>query len=419
MTEKLRLLVVDDHPSAEEANEGKIRSAVGAKRTAAEVFHLDREDLKVLIAMIESLRSSEDPQGIHKWFDVLAELGNYDVLFLDYRLGDLDKHPWLTAEDLAGVIRAFGGVRQVTILNRFLEVDFDLRMTGWGTTSADLHMNDKFLCNSGLWVLPDPSDRATDPKRFRPWHWPLLPRVVSDIRTCISEIEDLDLSGTSVLGHLNMDAQRVTRVFTRTALGSLNPKAKAPEQTTFKEFLLYGCKGIDEDTRKILANNLDDSDCKTAAARIITSELRRWLAFMVLGPQDVLIDSPHLAQRMPWLLESDRLESWNATVGLEDPQGLRKDLVTKHRFAEHEHWFSRPVFWTRDLQSDDAIDTAYNEFDSEGESGWAFQEDFSRFVATDDCAEFTSAFNSVWANRFVSSAALEGDISYAPKVRLL
>lgn len=423
MTKKLQLLVVDDHPSAEKANEGEIRNALHATGTAAEVSRLDEERIKNLIRSIERGRSSEDPQEMHKWFESLAELGTYDVIFLDYQLRDLAEHPWLTAEDLAGVIRAFGGVRQVTILNRFHEVDFDLRMTGWGVTSADLHLNDRFLSNSGLWVLPNPSDRATDPKRFRPWQWPLLPRVVSDIETCISEIEDLDLSETSVLGYLKMDTQPVTKVLTHTALGSLNPASKTPEETTFKEFLRNGCKGIDEEIRQFLANNLDDSDYRTAAARIITSELRRWLAFMVLGPQDVLIDSPHLAQRMPWLLDEkpvDKLKRWNATVGLAEPQGLKGGLVDKHRFVELENWFSRPVFWTRDLQSDDAIDAAFNEFDSEDESDWAFQEDFSRFVAADDCAEFTSAFNSIWANRFVSSAALdEGDIGYAPKVRLL
>jgi len=332
----------------------------------------------------------------------------------------LDEHAWLTAEDLAGVIRAFGGVRQVVILNRFHEVDFDLGMTGWGATSADLHLNDQFLSNSGLWTPPDPTDDETDQKRFRPWHWPLLPRVVSDIRTCISEIECLDLRDASVLRHLKMDEQRVTRVLTHTALGSLNPASKTPEETTFEQFLLHGCKGVDESVRKFLAENLDTPTYKTAAARIITSELRRWLAFMVLGPQDVLIDPPHMAQRMPWLLAGpvDKLESWNATVGTEEPQGLKGNLVDKHRFDEHEHWFSRPVFWTRNLQFDDAIDAAFEEL--EEESDWAFLEDFSRFAAGGDCAEFTAAFNSIWANRFVSATALdEGNIVYAPKVRLL
>lgn len=420
MADKLKLLVMDDHISNADTNIERIGRATSSAGAAVDVTRLDKERAVALIDAIGKVDPSDPNTDIATWFDALKEFESADILFLDYQLRDFDDHAWLTAENLAGVIRAFGGVRQVVILNRFHDVDFDLGMAGWPGTSADLHLNDRFLANSGLWALPDPSDQRTAAIRFRPWHWPLLPRAVADTETCRSELEGLNLADDAVLAHLGLDGP--TAPLPHAALGALNPSSKTPEKTTFSEFLRYGCKGLDEGIRTLLSERLDDPAFKRVASRVIASELRRWLSFFVLGPQDILIDPPHLAQRMPWLLDGplDSLDTWNETVALDRVRGFREDLVSKYRYTDREHWFSRVVLWVRGLQADDAIYAAFEAFEGDGGGTAAFQEDFSRFSPTDESAEFAAAFNSVWANRFVSSTALDdGAVAYAPKVRLI
>jgi len=421
MSDNLKILVVDDHADIEEQNIKYIQQAISETKGDAQVLCLDRARVQGLIDIIERVDPSAEGTNLSTLLDDLKEFQDYDILFLDYRLREFEDHPWLAAEDLAGVIRAFGGVRQVVILNRFHEVDFDLGMTGWGRTSADLHINGRFIRNAGLWSLPDAGDQGIEISRFRPWYWPTLGRAVRDTRTCCLELENLDLKTARVLTHLGFNPQR-SAALTHSALGVLNPLSKSPEDTSFAEFLLHGCTGVDEEIRKFLWSHINDANVKPAACRVIVSELRRWLTFLVLGPQDVVIDPPHLAQRMPWLLDGPigDLSTWNATVGLDDLQGFRTELIEKYRHTAKEHWFSRVVLWARDIQADESIDEAFRKFAADESPDAAFQEDFSRFAPTDMSAEFTAAFNSIWTNRFISSTALdESAIVYAPKVRVI
>lgn len=421
MADKLRILVLDDHTENEEANVERINTAISETGIAGEVSRLEHTRVKQLIDVIGGIEPSGSSEDLSQLLLDLKDFQDYDVIFLDYQLRAFEDHAWLTAEDLAGVIRAFGGVRQVVILNRFHEVDFDLGMTGWGGTSADLHMNDRFLDNAGLWSLPDTSDQSGDISRFRPWYWPTLERSVRDTETCRLELESLDLATAPVLTHLDLDGRR-SAALTHAALGALNPLSATPEKTTFADFLMYACTGLDEGVRRFLRDRLDHAVFKQAACRVIVSELRRWLTFMVLGPQDVIIDAPHLAQRMPWLLDGPigSLATWNATVATEELRGFRTKLVENYRHAAKEQWFSRVVLWARDIQADEAIDDAFREFASDDNPDAVFQEDFSRFATTDESAEFTAAFSSIWSSRYISNAALnEGIVVYAPKVRLL
>jgi len=421
MSDSLKILVVDDHAEIEEQNARQIERAISETNGDAQVLRLNRARVKELIDVIERIDPSAEDSDWSRLLCELKEFEQYDILFLDYQLREFQDHPWLTAEDLAGVIRAFGGVRQVVIVNRYHEVDFDLGMIGWGTTSADLHVNGRVLSNTGLWLLPDAGDQGIDISRFRPWYWPILGRSVQDTKKCRSELEGLDLESTCILTYLGLDARR-SATLTHSALGALNPLSKSPEDTTFAEFLLNGCTGVDEGVRRFLWSHIEEKEFKPAACRVIVSELRRWLTFQVLGPQDVLIDPPHLAQRMPWLLDGPigDLAIWNITVALDELRGFRTDMVARYRHIAKEHWFSRVVLWAREIQADEAIDDAFRSFVADNSSDAAFQEDFSRFAPANTSVEFTAAFSSIWANRFISSAALDdAAIVYAPKVRVI
>ena len=68
-------------------------------------------------------------------------------------------------------------------------------------------------------------------------------------------------------------------------------------------------------------------------ARVAAGEVDRWVRRDLLGPQDLLVDVPHLLMRMPFLLgrDANEPERWNdAVMGTEEPYGLSDDIYRNH-----------------------------------------------------------------------------------------
>ena len=295
----LKIRVLDDRIQNEAQSVDEILKAVAEAGVAADVKPCEEETRKALVAQVELMRKKHDGADAEwlsdpsEWISGLSSLSDVDVLFLDYQLPELADHGWLTAEDLAGLLRAFSGVAFVVVLNRFQDRDFDLSMKPVQDTAADLHMNARFLQNSGLWRDPDPSDQSYSQERFRPWLWPDLSRVVEDVKTCLETIGEVSLDG-KILEFFDFDNRRAGSL-SREDLGALNPDSKDPENTTFSEFLRYGCVSVDSAVRAYLLDHLGDPTFRRAADRILVSELRRWLGDRVMAAQEALIDAPHLA----------------------------------------------------------------------------------------------------------------------------
>jgi hypothetical protein len=331
----------------------------------------------------------------------------------------------MTAEDLAGFVRAFGQVPVVIVFNRFNSVDFDLTLTETLTTAADLHLNDTSFVSPGVWLPAEKCIQISPDwtqSTFRPWSWPSLPDIAADSRRCLEEIVTLEadaLSATPVLEFLKFEESDIS-LLTTNALELLDPLATDPGSVTFEGFFLNGCVSLPLDMRGALWDLVGDKQIKQAVGRVIVAELRNWLFTAVLGPGDALVDLPHLTSRMFWLLCGHREEAqvWNSTVTF-STRGQLHEIVDKYHF-EKRHWLSRSAVWTRRLGADVQVHELL-----EGENGerptkdYVFLEDFSRFVERTEAEAFTSAFDTMWANRFISRRALEdGQIRYAPKVRL-
>ena len=77
------------------------------------------------------------------------------------------------------------------------------------------------------------------------------------------------------------------------------------------EFIAGNASGIETEG----GSKLLEAD-PAACARIVSSRIAKWLEREVLGPQDVLVDVPHLIQRCPYLLDGDisDLGTWNAAL---------------------------------------------------------------------------------------------------------
>ena len=351
-----------------------------------------------------------------------------DLLILDNNLAELRipgaRH---TAEALAGHVRAFTDVPYIVSLNKNPLTDFDLRfLVGDYQTVTDLPLNRRHLSSVGLWTGTPGS-----PDEFLPWYWPILDDAPARRRRQVEFIEQrLD---EPVLVALGFGEGRVAHL-SRHARGAILRDSDSEadlESGTFRDFFIASCRSLPiEKERGKLAGLLEapDADTRRAArgivARVAAAEIERWFRRDVLGPQDLLVDVPHLLMRMPFLLgdRAGEIDAWNACLSVPDrPFGLSADSYT--RFLErakygHGVWSEVPCFWWPMLDGDKELNTMFYG----DQTSWApavFCEDLSRFRAFDEDdpgrpREFEAEFEGAWSQRHV---ALLAGRSYTPKSR--
>ena len=160
----------------------------------------------------------------------------------------------------------------------------------------------------------------------------------------------------------------------------------------------------------------------------MAAEIDFWFRRDLLGPQEVLVDIPHLLMRMPFLLgeKANDIQAWNASVHtpqIEGPpfgldQALFDDHLAKAMFKQ-SIWSPSPCFWWPTLRENDDLNACF----SAGDREWAdaiFCEDRSEFLSPDpeggnsSPVEFVAQFEGTWNRRYV--ADIEG-FRYAPKTR--
>lgn len=420
---KITVAVIDDHPEMQDMNSEKIQQTLenlNLKNFQIKIAQIPADVTGNLIDEITNIISPGKQIGEN--LQVLSAVNGIDILFLDYQLPNLKKHPWLTAEDVAGALRIFGRVPVVCILNRFHDVDFDLSMVYPSPTAADLHINAEQLQCQNLWRKPEdrPSNKSFDLSDFRPWYWPALPELLEDIESCRRELMDysLDTPVFQMLGFEDLEIQALTK----TALGFINPQSPRPESASLRDFFEFGCNGgVTNEIKKWVLEKPESNDRKEVAVAVIVAELRRWLTHMVLASGDAISDIPHAVSRMYWLQKGDLSspEIWDHAASFHDISTLHAE-VQKFQF-EKKHWLSRTAYWTQRLEASSVSDVLYSQTDSDLDqlAFPVYLEDFSVFVDRSEAEEFYSALNSIWANRFISRSGLRNSrIKYAPKVRL-
>ena len=349
----------------------------------------------------------------------------FDMVILDNNLSDLRiagaRH---TAESIAGYARAFGKIPYIVSLNKNPHVDFDLRhLVGDHQTLADIAVNDTHLKNPGLWT-GKPQD-ATD--GFLPWYWPTLNEAPNRRRKqirCVAASLD-----QGVLASMQFP-RSATTYLSRRARGALSPDAARVQSVTFRKFFLTACRSLPNlaDRRRLAkAASADERACD-GVSQIVAGEMERWIRRNLLGPQDCLVDLPHLLMRMPFLLgrRASELQSWNrAVVTRESPYGLSDGIYTNHlreTSAEgiQDLWTEGPCFWWRDLKDDIELNRMFYR----AETPWidtVFCEDSSRFVCVSEDAdkpaamEFSAEFEGSWNRRHIEYLPRK---QYAPKSRL-
>lgn len=314
-----------------------------------------------------------------------------DLLVLDYNFIDLDEVSGLTGQRLAYLARCYSACKYIVILNQFGTNRFDLTLRDHPETHADLHLGSEQIPRRGLWMADDWED-------FRPWSWPLLPSAVKKFEKRVEELAgQLDQPILTYLGLSDLSAAlpRSVKQFLRV------------EDTTFRDFVLTSGHGFEPTDKPF-----DDSSLAYVAA----SRVAKWLEYMVLAGQDVLIDAPRVLSRFPSVLGEGGLEKLDGqalTPVVEAGLQLDTQAVAAHAYLR-PNWLSRPAWFRSAVMDDQAIKE-----NAEGlppDTDLRFAEDTSRFMASAATRGFVADLASPYIQRFVRRPGFDG-VEYQPSVR--
>jgi hypothetical protein len=306
------------------------------------------------------------------------------VLVVDYDLIGLDKHSYITGESIAYLARCYSSCGYIVTLNEFGGSNsFDLSLRDHPESFADLNLGSDQLANPGLWT--------EEFLGFRPWSWPHIPTAVSAHR---QRLEVLSRNVDRPVLEVLEIPTRIRNLIPRTASERLAAPDKRLDKVTFADVARSSQLGMRE--RDGLW--MDDSLIRVAGCRVA-----KWLEYVVLPGQDLLVDAPHLVSRYSSLLVSDPSEraSWNNTVRLAADQtqlGLKHSVVERYRFVPST-WLSR-VTWFWPLLGDDRSIEEVSDPWKTRPIAFAFAEDMSSFVPSDSVREFVADLESPFSRRF-------------------
>lgn len=398
----------DDSDKAEQWSE-QIKEVLGSD---SDVEAADNERIKNELDLLHARRKAFiNAGGALDEPDDDLDIDDTDILIVDNDLFELDDHADLTAEIIATRARIYSDCGLIVVLNLNPDLAFDLSLLGHPESKADLHTNEDFVANPGLWQTCPNEDGA-----FRPWHWPILPKSAALFRKRVDEVVNVFECGKQHMAILDYfqfgDDARSS--LSRSARGYLHPTHKAQE-VTFEMFLTENPNAAEKrDTEAMIFEKHH-----RRMARVIASRIAKWLFRMVLGPQDVLIDLPHLVERLPFLIadgKNDDVAAWNAHAKIADEvdAGLLEPLKD-HLFA-NEIWFDRPVFWAHCFETEENLEKLMGSSDS-NPNAYVFCEDASSFHPADQCERFVAGFHTTADTRFIRWIG-DDDVVYGPQSRL-
>lgn len=425
----MNVLVCDD---IQERCEEAVNRVHQARRDCRSLVGKDLTD--ALAGLLETVKKSvEDPEGYSSGHN--SEFDTADIVILDNNLTHLPKPdaPLVTAESIAGYVRAFTKAGYIVSLNLNLDVDFDLRyLVGDHSTKADVALNTRHLSNPALWS----GDPAVAQEGFLPWYWP---RLDSAAQKRARQIEFVSTKlDEPILGALGFGEQEI-ELLSPHARGALSPEAAWDgevakggiplEKVTFRNFFHATGRSLSfKPEREKLSKAEEEGTValRDVIARVVAADMDLWFRRDIVAPQEPLVDIPHLLMRLPFLLgeRAKNIADWNeSAVANTPPYGFESRLYDEHVAGtkfEHDVWLPNTCFrWPR-LKADEKL----NEYFFQAKEGdWAdavFCEDCSKFLDRSPKdgggpTEFPAEFEGPWQRRHI--ARIDG-YRYAPRSRL-
>ena len=407
MTTKINIW--DDHTRSARDWKRDIQKLLGDPDIDVRAFEIDQIDyeLHVLHNRREAfLRGATEP-------DEPSALDDTRVLIVDNDLFHLQDFSDFSAETVATRAGVYTDCGLIVVLNLNPDIDFDLSLRGDPDSKADLHVNDKFVANPGLW-RQCPREHGC----FRPWHWPLLLREAQlhehRVEDLYRALRDQDAS-TPILDYLQFPDEAKNRL-SRVARAFLHPLRNDTENITFSDFVDGNAQAVALTDGKMI---IEKEDIKKVA-RIGGRRVYKWLVRHIVGPQDILIDFPHLLQKLPFLVPEHQqalIDHWNAVASLDDaPVALVRDALSIDPL-QLPNWTDRPLFWSHDFERPDVFDRVLAGIDL-NPNGFVFCEDSSAFHPSNVSHRFVAAHNTASDDRFVRWLLDAENIHFGPQSRL-
>ena len=371
-----------------------------------------------------------------------------DVLVLDWDLLFLERG-YKDAEPWAYETRCFSTVGPILMVNRWngLPNPFDLGLRGDPferedqRSFADLEIGHAQLGMSVLWHGRE--RESGDHPVFRPWYWPVLTTLVEDWRRRVDEVTRtlMETPCISIRRFLDFDEES-WRWLPRKAMSFFAPEVRNHpcagdhEEPPYLIDLLLAGRGWSYKHQKKLYERLEHrlrngkgdkawERTVRSVARPIAGLLGKWLEWLLLPEQDVLVDAPHLVERFPSLLKDTEPDDWQSICwrrGDGIPSEVLVSLMERleaHSFlpSGREFWISRPVWRWRSVREDESIPEVKDPWgEHDAKAVGEFFEDTSRFGVDQEGRSFEADVESAFAERFVEMC--EG-VNYVPESRLL
>lgn len=396
-----RIVVCDDIDGLADGWVDEICGATGLNE-GVERLHDPADQFAALLARIP--RDAENPAtpdtAAQTSFDIA------DVLVVDYDLldigGDRVRH---TGEEFARIARLYSDCDFIVIMNQFEnQASFDLEMIGHLGSFADLNIGSQSVGSRCLWGA------ERDGGEFAPWYWPDIAMTIEARRHLVDMVAArLD---DPLLGVLDFPVEMLAGLSDRAA-GFLSSTATKPEELTaltVRDFLI-GSTEHKEIERAIA------SDPRRAAAFAV-ARLWKWYSRAVIGPQDLLVDVPHLVQRLPFVMKAELGNpadgaTWNAAV--RDGASAIVDQLEPAKFQGEARWLGRDAYWWPKVLALPELQALRDGFDSDTYADMVFAEDASIFIPFEKATPFRAGFYNQFDVRYL--AMFEG-VSYAPGRRL-
>lgn len=331
-----------------------------------------------------------------------------DVLVVDYDLLHLDEEGGrTTGEGVARLARTFSTCGLVIVMNQFKGAQFDLGMRGHLESYADLNVDATLIGSPPLW-----QSNAAVPGELNPTFWTPAADLLVAARGLSQRIEKAGLEAAA-MSLVGLDAVALGTL-SDTAFGFLSVGAQTAEELATLSIRNFLLRWLEDEAVDFLLVSAPNILLNFAAFR-----LAKWLERAVLRPMDVLVDSAHLVERLPFLLDPakaapDDAAAWNAAAA-SPSEWLRWALVEPYVNRCASETLGKIVFdWYR-MTGDAEIDRLQDDYLVGEHVRYFLAEDTSRFVGKEAVTRFRADFHNFGDRRAVERLA---DISYGPLRRI-
>lgn len=362
-----------------------------------------KNEVSNLLARKLAAEDGKDPMSQTCGFD------DVDILAIDYDLIHLDEAGGrTTGEGVARLARTFSRCGVIVVMNQFKGPQFDLGMRGHLDSFADVNVDATLIGRAALWADVEPIAGQFDPTTWTP-----LPKLFEAARGLAALFEDggFDMPIMSAIG-LPVGA---LAELSDTAYGFISLKAETTEAlaaTSVRDFL-----------KRSLGDDAMLATLEAHAPKLLFAfaafRIAKWLERAVLRPMDVWVDGAHLVDRLPFMLDQDKIDvadSSNWVKGANDPAGaLRWGILEKYVNEKAGAALGRTVFdWYR-LAGDDEIDGLQDAYLTDDPPRFFLAEDTSRFVEREAVTRYRADFHNFGDRRAIERL---DDITYGPMRRV-